>query len=146
MDYGRRPAQFLDRLQHAAGEKDGPFVVVGEFRTFAVGQHGLAREIVVVVDEIDLHARRGDRGDLDDELVVVVVDDEVHARKTYYLVELVPAFVDTAVARHEGTDFVPTLLHRLRESAAKSGSLRLWKIGCNLLTDVQNLICHGSSI
>ena len=78
--------------------------------------------------------------------MVVVVDDQVHARQADHLVELVPAFVDAAVTRHERAYFIPTLLHRLRESAAKSGAFRLWKIRGNLLTDVQNLICHGSSV
>ena len=70
--------------------------------------------------------------DLDDELVVVVVDNEVHTRQADHFVELVPAFVDAAVTRHERAYFIPTLLHRLRESAAKSGAFRLWKIRGNL--------------
>jgi hypothetical protein len=139
----RGPAQFLDRFQYAAGEKDGPFVVVLKVVVRAVGQHRLAREVVVVVDEINLYARRGYRRHLDNQLVVVVVDDEVHARQPDNLMQLVPALVDAAVAGHEGADLVPAFLHCLRQRTAKPGTLRFWKIGGDLLTHVQNLACHG---
>ena len=142
MHDGGGPAQFLDRLQHAAGEEDGPFVVVREIIALGVGQHGLAREIVVVVDEVDLYAGCRDRGHLDDQLVIVVVDDEVHAREADDLVQLVPALVDAAVAGHEGADFVSVFLHCLRQRTAKPGTLRFGKIGGDFLTDVQNLACH----
>ena len=56
-----------ERLLAGHGARKGVYV------RRVVGQYGLAREVVVVVDEIDLYAGCGDGRDLDDELVVVVV-------------------------------------------------------------------------
>ena len=132
MHDGRVPAQFLDRFEHAAREEDGALVVVGE-PPCIVGKHRLAREIVVVVD---LHAGGRDRRHLDDELMVVIVDDQVHARKPDHLVKLVPPFVDATVTRHERPDLVSPLLHRLHQLPAQRGLLGLRKVGENLLTNV----------
>ena len=56
VDDRRRPTQFLDRFEYAPGEEDGPFVVVFEIVFVGIPENGFAGEIVVVVDEIDLHS------------------------------------------------------------------------------------------
>ena len=129
------PAQPLDRLEHAARKEDRAFVVVGE-PPLIVRQHRLAGEIVVIVDEVDLHAGRGNRSHLDDELVVVVVDDQVSSRQPDHLVKLVAALVDTTVRRHVRPNLVPPLLHRLHQLPAQHRLFGLGKIGGNLLTHV----------
>ena len=55
---GGHPTQLLDRFEYATCEEDGTLVVVGEsLARFGVGQHRFASEVVVVIDEVDLHAR-----------------------------------------------------------------------------------------
>ncbi len=68
-------------------------------------------EILVIVDEIDLHARSLQRSDLYDERVVGVVDLKVHSRKADYFVKLVATLIDTAVFRHECAHFETVFLH-----------------------------------
>ena len=51
-----RPTQFLDRFEYAPGEEDGPFVVVFEIVFVGIPEYGFAGEIVVVVDELELHS------------------------------------------------------------------------------------------
>ncbi|MPN58611.1 hypothetical protein SDC9_206318 [bioreactor metagenome] len=45
--------------------------------------------------------------------MVGIVNDEIHARETDYLVKLVPALVDVPVLRHESTYLFSLLLYRL---------------------------------
>ena len=70
--------------------------------------------------------------------MVVVVDDEVHPRKTDHLVQLVASFVDRPVTGHEGPDFVSFLLHTLRERSAQDGHIGFRKIRRYFLTDIKN--------
>ena len=64
--------------------------------------------------------------DLDHQRAVHVIDDDIHSREADDLVELVGPFIDAAVARHEGTDFLFILLYPLRQIASYpgNGSLR----------------------
>ena len=73
------PLEFLYCLEYSAGIEDGSFAVVFVFFAFFVGYDASLVEVVIVVDEVYLHACRGQRCYLDDEWVVGVIDDEVHA-------------------------------------------------------------------
>ena len=92
-------------------------------------------EEVVVVDEINLHPRLLDGGHLDNERVVGVVDDEVHAREANHLMELVPPLVDDAVAGHENPDFLPAFLCGLGQITTDEAHWRFRQIGCDFLMD-----------
>ena len=67
----------------------------------------LTLEKVLVVQEVHLHSHAfiGQRGDLDNERVVIVVHDNVHPRKADDLVQAVAPLVDGAVAGHQHPDF-----------------------------------------
>ena len=110
MDEVRLPSQFSHGFEGAASEEEDAFVVVGIEFTIFVEEAFVVGEIFLVVDEVDLHACRGDRADLDDELVVGVVDDKVHAREADDLMELVFAFVNIAETRHENSNFASFFL------------------------------------
>ena len=58
-------------------------------------------EIIFIVDEIYLHPGSGNGSHLDDERSVHIVDDDIHARKSDYLMKLVLPFVDASVSGHE---------------------------------------------
>ncbi len=133
MDDVRAPAQLLDGLEHAAGIEDGARVVVFILHPLVVHHLQPVLEIVVVVDEIDLHAGRLDRSHLDDERVVGIVDDKVHARQPDYLVQLVPAFVDVPPLGHERPDFSSPFLNGLRQAPAHARHLGLGHIRSNFL-------------
>ena len=97
------PAQLLHRLQHTPCIEDGPERIVLVLLPLLVCHGKTLVEEVLVVDEIHLHACRGNGRHLDDERVVSVIDDEVHAREADNLMELVPAFVDIAPLGSERT-------------------------------------------
>ena len=77
-------------------------------------------EIILVVNEIDLHARCRNRRNLDYKRSVNIVDDYVHSGKSDDFVELILALIDTAISRHEGSDFLLSFLNTL------------WKISSDL--------------
>jgi hypothetical protein len=105
------PAELAYSFDYAAYEEYTAFVVLlrhgVDFKVFGT----LTQEIVVVVDEIYLHTRGLQSRYLDDEWVVVVVNNYVDSRKADYLVELVAAFINASVARHECSDFQPLFMH-----------------------------------
>ena len=105
---------FADGFNHATVEEDGAIVVVLAELAVLVEYHVfLFGEEVIVIDEVDLHSGFLDRGDLDDQGVVGVVDDEVHSRQADHFVKLVAPFVDDTVSRHENPDFLALFLNGL---------------------------------
>ena len=75
-------------------------------------------KVFVVIDEINLHASLLDRRYLDDQGMIGIVDDQVHAREPDHLVKLVASFVDQAKSRHEGADLVSGVLNALWQLAS----------------------------
>lgn len=75
-------------------------------------------EIIVIVNEIDLHSGRGNGCYLNDQRAVYIVDDHVHTGESYDFVKLVASFVDATVAWHEGPYLFPGFLYALREISA----------------------------
>ena len=76
----RYPAEILDCLKDSSDEEDTSIRIVARRTLGGWPEEALAPEEVWVVDEVHLYARRGYRGDLDDEWVVVVIDDDVDTR------------------------------------------------------------------
>ena len=131
-----RPIEFLHRFDDATGKEDTAIVVVvAKHAFFVIHQVLLLREEIVVVDEINLHPRLLDGGHFDNQRVVRIIDDEVHAREANHLVELVAAFVDDTVTRHEDSDFLTAFLCGLRKIATNEAHRRFRQIGCDFLMD-----------
>ena len=134
------PLQLLHRFEHTTREEHHSCIVVLELGTLLVGQYRLAREEVVVIDEVYLNTSRRYGRHLDNQLMVVIVDDKVHTRESYHLVELIAALVYTAIARHKCANLIAMLLHSLRKLSAQTRLLVLGKIRHYLLTNVQYFI------
>ena len=104
-------------------------------------------EVVIVVNEIYLHARGLQGRHFDDELMVGIVDDDIHAGEADYFVELVAPFVDISVFGHERAHFVAFFEYGLRKDAGYVGQWRLREIGGDFLCYVQYFIvvhlCSG---
>ena len=101
-------------------------------------QHSLALEVLVVVDKVDLHARRWNGRYLDDERMVRVVNQEVHAGKTNHLVKLVTALVNFAKTRSENANLSSLLMHCLREISAYRAHLGRGQEWYNVLRYVED--------
>ena len=123
MDKVGLPCQLADSLQGAAAEEKDALVVGGAQDALLVVDVAKAIEILLVVDEVNLHPRRGDGAHLDDELVVAVVDDKVHARQPDDFVQLMLAFVDLVEPRHEDANLPPDFLGVLGEETVCDRSL-----------------------
>ena len=85
-------------------------------------------EVIIVIDEIDLHPGRLDAGYLDDERMIGFVDDEVHSRQADHLVQLVAAFVNGSETGHEGADLVARILDSLRQITSNHSHTRFWHV------------------
>ena len=80
LDDIRSPAQLLDRLQDTTGEEDRTLTVVGKLLTTFVLGHGAATlEIVLIVDEVNLQSRNRNAGNLDDQRMVSVINNQVES-------------------------------------------------------------------
>lgn len=97
-------------------------------------------EVVIVVDEIDLHSGGLDGCHFDDERVVCFIDNDVHSRKSDDLVQLVSSFVDHSPAGHESSDFLPAFLEHGGKFASVLAGHTFGNIGDNLLGDEKNLL------
>ena len=147
MYHGRLPAQLLDRLDDTCGEEHEALVILLGQQVCLQALLGEGTEIVVVVDEIDLHPRGEECGDLDDEGVVIVVDDQVKSRQTYHLVKLVAPFVDAAVFGGEYSYLELLAVDTLGYVAAECGHGRVGHVGRHLLGYEQDFLClHLSGI
>ena len=80
------PTLFLHGLEHAACKEDCTLAIVGIFLAFLVFHHSPLLEVIFIVDEIYLNTGNGYRGNLDDQRMVGIVDDEVHSRETDHFV------------------------------------------------------------
>jgi Ni2+-binding GTPase involved in maturation of urease and hydrogenase len=60
-----------------------------------------------------LKARIGQRRHFNDERVIVVVHNDVHARQSDHFVQAVSAFVHGTVSRHQDAHFVAIFLKQL---------------------------------
>ena len=95
-------------------------------------------EVVLVVNEVYLHPGCRDRGYLDDQRSVNIVDDDVHPGKSDNFMKLVLPFVDAAISRHERTDLLFPFLNALWQISADLGDIRFGQIWKYLRIDKQN--------
>ena len=72
----RRPAEFFHRFDSSLAEEGHALGIV--FKRFAVFvfKYLFAFEELLVVEEIDLQARIGQRGDFDEQRIIVVINDD----------------------------------------------------------------------
>ena len=129
-----RPALFFHRLDDAAVEEhDAVVVVFAEFAVIIVRCVFLLREEVVIVDKVDLHSGFLDGSHPNDEGVVGLVDDEVHARQPDHFMKLVATFVNVAIARHEDPDFLSFFLSGLGQVPPYQTLRSLRQVGSDFL-------------
>ena len=70
------------------------------------------------------------------EGMVSIVDYDIHPGEAYYLVELVAALIDSAIARHKSSHFRPELLYSLRQIFPEACKRACGKIRFYLLGDI----------
>ena len=117
----RTPAKLLHCLQHTAGIENGTFVIVGIFVSFLISYHLAVKEIVIVVDEVHLHACRLDGSDFDNQRMIGVIDDQIHARKADNFVKLVSSLIDISPLGHKGANLTAFFLNVLWKFSAHDG-------------------------
>ncbi len=80
------PAQFSNSFDDSTYKKYRPLVVINEINTRFITNQGFALEKIVVIDKINLHTSRLDGSNFDNQRMIVVVNDQVHARQPDYFV------------------------------------------------------------
>src|SRR5665647_292583 len=118
MDYIRAPAQFSYCFDHAPGKENGSLVIVFVLHSCCVSYCMLALEIIIVINEVNLHACRLYAGHLYNKRMVSIIYDEVHPRQTDDFMKLIPSFVDGAISGHKCPDLFPPFLYALRQITA----------------------------
>ena len=130
MDHIWFPSEFLYCLKHAASEEYSSLSVILEEFPIFIAVHALAVEVVLVVDEIHLHSCSRNGSYLDYKWPVYVIDDDVHTRKSYDLMQLVLPFVNASIARHEGSYLLLPFLNALWKVSSNVRDVRfreIWK-------------------
>ena len=79
VDHIGRPTKLFNSFQNSATEKDRTLIIVCKEFAFVVSHNGLTLEVFFIVDEVYLHASRLNRGHFDDEWMIGIVNNEVHA-------------------------------------------------------------------
>ena len=92
----------------------------------------------IIIDKVNLHARRWNGRYLDDERMIRVVNQKVHTGKTNHLVELVTALVNFTKTRSEHPNLSSLLMHRLREISAHRAHLGRGQEWYNVLGYVED--------
>jgi len=138
VDDVRSPAQLADRFQNATHKEQAAFVVVGKHCAFVVFQNGLALEVRVVVNEVNLNACRRDGRHLDDQGVVGVVDVQVHPGETNDLVKLVATFVDFSETWHEHANLLSFLMRSLGQLPRNMAHCGFREVGGEVLRNVED--------
>ena len=146
MNHIRSPSELLYGLEYSSGKENGSFPVVFEEIAVFIAIYALAVEVVFVVDKIHLHPGCRNRGNLDDQWPVYVVDYDVHSGQTDHFVKLVLPLVDAAIAWHERADLLLPFLYALWKISSDLRNIRLRKIWKYLRIDEQdpfNRITHN---
>ena len=105
------PALFLDSFYYAEVEEDSAFVVVAVFNSVLVFCHQTVMEVIFILYEVYLHTCRLYRSNLDDQRMVCIIYDKVHAGKTYNLVKVVASGIDVSPQRRKYSDFLYFVLY-----------------------------------
>src|SRR4030043_428784 len=109
----RCPPQLFNRLDNTPGEEERTFIVVFKFISGSIGNNMLSLEIIIIIDEINLHSGTLDRSNLYNKRMISVVNNQVHPGKPYYLMKLIPPLINTSVPGHKSTDLLPLFLNSL---------------------------------
>ena len=68
----------LDCFNHTPGEEQSALIVVFEFLSRGIAHYMLPLKVIIIVDEINLHPCRLDRGYLNYQGMISVVNYEIH--------------------------------------------------------------------
>ena len=109
----RTPAKFFHCFQYTACIENGTAIVIIIFYTIFIRCLHTILEIIIVIDEIYLHACGLDRSNFYNQGVVSIVDNQVHTREADHFVQLISALIDISPFRHKGSDFTAFFLYRL---------------------------------
>ena len=93
VDNVRTPTQFLYCLQYSTSIENGTCIIILVFNTVLVNHLQAVLEVIIVVDEINLHAGGLYGCYLNDKRMVGIVDDKVHTGETYHFVQLISAII-----------------------------------------------------
>ena len=113
MNNVRTPAKFLHCFQYTTCIEDSTTVVVIVFYTIFVRCLQTILEIVIVVDEIYLHACGLNRSNFYNKGVISIIDDQVHTGEANYFMQLISALVNVSPFRHKCPDFTAFFLYCL---------------------------------
>ena len=83
-------------------------------------------EQILVINKIHLNTCRLDTGNLDEQRMIGIVDRQVHARQTNYIMQLMAALVDLTELRHERTRLEPACLTYLRQDTIEQANRSLF--------------------
>ena len=133
MDDIRHPTQFLYRFKHTAGVENSAFNIVNIFFTLFINKHCAFVEIVIIVNEIYLHASSLNACHLDDEWVVCIINNNIHSRQTNNFVQLIASLVNDTPSWHKCANLVAIFLNELGESASHERHTAFWNIRCDFL-------------
>ena len=117
MNHRRLPTEFFNGLHRSTGKEYKPLVVFLRSKTYFYILLGMTLKEIIIVDEINLHARRLQSSHFQNQRMVVVVDGDIGAGHPYYLMELIPPLVDAPVFGHESTSFKAEFLDFGRNEA-----------------------------
>jgi len=118
VNYIRTAAQLSDGFNNSPGKENSPFVIVLVLVAGSIGHSVLALEIIIVVDEIDLHACTLNGSYLYDEGMVGIINYQIHPGKADNLMKLVSSLVNGAITGHECPDLLPPFLYALWQITA----------------------------
>ena len=140
------PTEFFYCLHHPSHKEYATLVIVVKIFSLIIDKDIFPLEIVVVIDKIDLHTSRLYRCHLDNQRVIGIVDNQVHSRKTNYLVQLITPLIDITVLGHKSAYLSPFFLNTLRQVPTYRGNFRIGKIRGHLLRNEQNLFCFHRAV
>ena len=130
------PCQLAHRFQRPTSEEEETLVAAWLKLACLVKGRATLGEIFLVVNKIHLKAGRGQRTNLNNQLVVAIVYNEIHSREANNFMKLVFALVDVAEARHEDAYFPTQFLGKLREVTIHQCCIRLIRKRRNALVDI----------
>ena len=109
----RTPAKLFHCFQYTACIENGTAIVIIIFYTIFIRCLHTILEIVIVIDEIYLHACGLDRSNFYNQGVVSIIDNQVHTREADHFVQLISALIDISPFGHKGSDFTAFFLYCL---------------------------------
>ena len=97
----RHPTHLADRLDDGTHKEHAALVIVIRRTVHLQLIDATAGKIILVIDEIDLEMGLLQGCHLDDQRVIGIIDDDIHAGQTDHLVQLVTALGYHTILGHE---------------------------------------------